>query len=56
MGSFYPKQRMHELKIYRGVMCHHNREWWKMWRGIDLSVQNWHEEFDEYWPEQKFEV
>ena len=56
MGSFYPKQKMHELNIYRWVMCHHNREWWKMWRGIDLSVQKWHEEFDEFWPEQKFEV
>ena len=22
----------------------------KIWRGIDLSVQNWHEEFDEFWP------
>ena len=20
-------------------------------RGIDLSVQNWHEKFDEFWPE-----
>ena len=26
MGSFYPKQKMHELKIYRGIMCHHDRE------------------------------
>ena len=27
---------------------------WRMmqiWRGIDLSVQNWHGEFDEFWPE-----
>ena len=21
------------------------------WRPINLSVQNWHEEFDEFWPE-----
>ena len=21
-GSFYPKQKMYELKIYRGFMCH----------------------------------
>ena len=21
MGSFYPKQNMYELKIYRGVLC-----------------------------------
>ena len=42
---------MYELKIYRGVMCHDNEEWCKNWRGIDLSVQNWYEEFDEFWPE-----
>ena len=32
-------------------MCHDNEEWCKMWRGIDLSFRNWHEEFDEVWPE-----
>ena len=26
MGSFHPKQKMYELKIYRGVMCHDNEE------------------------------
>ena len=26
MVSFYPKQKMHELKIYRGVLCHQNKE------------------------------
>ena len=41
---------MYELKIYRRVMCHENEEWCKVWRGIDLSFQNWHEEFDEFWP------
>ena len=39
---------MCELKIYWGVMCHDNEEWCKIWRGIDLSVQNW---LDEFWPE-----
>ena len=24
MGSFYPKQKMYELKIQRGVVCHDN--------------------------------
>ena len=33
------------------VMCHDNEKWYKIWRGIDLSVQNWHEEFHELWPE-----
>ena len=27
-------------------MRHGNKEWCKIWRGIDLSFQNWHEEFD----------
>ena len=36
---------MYELKIYSGIMCHDNQEWWKNWRRIDLPVQNWHEEF-----------
>ena len=33
------------------VMCHDNEEWCKIWRGIELSFQNWHEEFDKIWPE-----
>ena len=41
---------MHELKIYRGVLCHDNEEWYKNWRGIDLPFQNW-QEFDDLWPE-----
>ena len=51
MASFCLKLKMYELKIYRGVLCHDNEEWCKIWRGIDLSVQNWHEEFDEFCPE-----
>ena len=51
MGFFCPKLKMYELKIYRGVMCHDQEEWCKSWRGIDLSVQNWHEEFDKFWSE-----
>ena len=42
---------MYELKIHRGVICHDNRKRWKIGRGIDLSFQNWHEDFDEFWPE-----
>ena len=30
-------------------MCQDNEEWCKIWREIDLSVQNWYE-FDEFWP------
>ena len=31
-------------------MCHDNEEWLKILKGIDLSVQNWHEEFNKFWP------
>ena len=30
-------------------MCHENEEWYKIWIGIDLAIQIWHEEFDEFW-------
>ena len=42
---------MYELKIYKGFVCHENVEWSEIWRGIDLLFQNWHEEFNEFWPE-----
>ena len=50
MGFFYLKWKMYELKIYRGVICHDHKEWCKIGGGIDLSCQNWHEEFDKFWP------
>ena len=31
---------MYEFKIYRGVLCPDIKEWCKIWRGIDVSVQN----------------
>ena len=46
MRSFYPKLKMCELKIYRGFLWHGNEKLCKIWREIDLSVQNWHMEFD----------
>ena len=51
MGSFYLKWKMHELKIYREVLCNDTEEWWKIWRGIDLLLQNLHDEFDKLWLE-----
>ena len=42
---------MYELKIYRGVMSYESEKWLKIWTAIHLSVQNWHEEFDKFWPE-----
>ena len=46
MSPFRLKLKMYELKTYREVMCHDNEEWYKIWKGIDLLVQNWPEEFD----------
>ena len=31
-------------------MCHGSEELYKIGREIDLSVQNWHEKFYEFWP------
>ena len=47
----FAQSRKYELKIHRGVMCHENEEWCKIWKGIDLSFLKWHEEFDEFWLE-----
>ena len=32
-------------------MCHDNEEWCKVWRGIEVSFQSWHDQFDKVWPE-----
>ena len=47
-GILLSKEEMHKLKIYRGVMCHDSEERCKIWTGISLSLQNWHEEFGEF--------
>ena len=39
MGSFYPRQKMYELKTCRGVMCHDNEVWCEISRGINLLFQ-----------------
>ena len=51
MGSFWAKYILFELKKYREVIFHETEEGYKIWRGIDLSFQNWHKEFDKFWPE-----
>ena len=49
MGSFWAKYILFELKKYRGVIFHETEEGYKIWRGIDLSFQDWHKEFDKFW-------
>ena len=50
MGSFWGKYIFFELKKYRGIIFHETEKRYKIWRGIDLSFQNWHMEFDKIWP------
>ena len=50
MKFFYPKQKMCELKICRGSMCHDNEEWCKIWRTIDFSFQNLHHNLTNFNP------
>ena len=42
---------MHEWQTYWDIISNDTEEGWKIWRGIDLSFQNWHKEFDEFWLE-----
>ena len=51
MCSIWAKYILIALKKYRGVIFHENKEEYKIWRAIDLSFQNWHKEFDKFWPE-----
>ena len=51
ISSFWAKYILFELKKYRGIIFHETEGRYKIWRGIDLSFQNWHKEFDKIWPE-----
>ena len=48
MGSFWATFMLFELDKCKRVIFHDTEE---IWRGIGLSSQNWHEEFDKFWPE-----
>ena len=53
IGSFWAKYILFKLRKYkyRGVIFDETEEGYKILRGIDLSFQNWHKEFDKFWPE-----
>ena len=51
MCSFWAKYILFELEKYRGVIFHETEKGYKIWGGIDSSFQNWHKEFDKFWPE-----
>ena len=50
-GLFWSKAYIFWAKKCRGVIFHDTEEWYKIWRGINLWFQNWHEKFDKFWPE-----
>ena len=51
LGSLWAKSILFELKKYRGVVSHETEEGYKICGGIDSLFQNWHNEFDKFWPE-----
>ena len=51
MGSFWAKRILFELNKYSRAIFHDNKEWCKIWSEIYLLFQNWHKEFDKFWPE-----
>ena len=51
MCSLWAKYMLLEPKKYRRVIFHENEDRYNIWRGIDLSFQNWHKEFDKFSPE-----
>ena len=51
MGCFWPKYIMFQLRKYRAVIYNDTENQWKLWKGIDLSVQSWHKECEKFWLE-----
>ena len=48
--SFWIKYTLFELKKYRGIIFHDTEEGYKILSRINL-FQNWHKEFEKFWPE-----
>ena len=46
MGSFWAKHILFELIKYSGVIFLETEKGYKIWRGIYLSFQDWHKEFE----------
>ena len=51
MGAYWAKYILFELKQNTAIILHDTEEGYKIWRGIDVSFQNWHKKFDKFWPE-----
>ena len=52
MGSYWSKYLLLDLKKYRGIFFHETEGIYKIWRGINLSLWNWHKESDKFSPER----
>ena len=50
MGSCWAKYILFDLKKYRRVIFYETEEGYKIFGGINFSFQNWHKEFDKFWP------
>ena len=50
MAFFWAKYILFELKKYKKVIFHETEEGYKIWSGIEFTCQNWHKEFDKFWP------
>ena len=51
IGSYYAKHLMCDLKKYRGVIFHHNEDWYKIWRKTNFWFGKWNEEYWKFSPE-----
>ena len=50
-GLLLSKVYILRAEKYIEVIFHETKEGYQIWRGTDLSFQNGHKEFDEFWPE-----
>ena len=49
LGYFIQSRKCTSLKCTgEWVICDEDEEWCEIWKGIDESVQNWHEQFNEF--------
>ena len=48
MWTFIQSRKCMSLK-FTGKLCYDHEEWYKIWRELNLSVQNWHGELNDIW-------
>ena len=51
INSFWANHIFFELKKYTEVIFHETEDVYKIWRETGLLFQNWHKEFNKFWPE-----